>query len=55
MNSFFLVRNTLQRVPKIHSLSLWKDSKKRFIELKERAEHASAAECRELVAELVGH
>ena len=28
VNSFFLVRNTLQRVPKIHSLSLCKESKR---------------------------
>ena len=52
----FLVRNTLQRVPKIHcnySLIV-----QRLEEVIHRIEggsvHATAAKCRELVAELVG-
>ena len=50
----FLVRNTLQRVPKIHCLEFVQKTRGSDSLNLGSAVHASAAECRELVAELVG-
>ena len=50
----FLVRNTLQRVPKIHCFEFVQSLEEVIHRIEGSAVDATAAECGELVAELVG-